>query len=487
MRFNVEEVLNVVGEALSSIDIRIVSVLIDDKWRNVVTAVRLSADTAEAVTNQLQKVIAHHELVHTPVFRIDSEVFPFTEWSSLMSALQQGKLPSSEVEIELDRPIKCSELVGNVQLAYSILRPLPQWPTLEASGNAISTPDPSRNPHNKIHSEHIQRAVSRLGYSSALDAIATLLGLNIGQTVPSFDVFVAVPILAKIRNVAISLNNDEIEATIDCDPRLSGIKVFGSLYGTSGEGRQRISFVPDRESNQLGKRGFLSKAHVTNAVAREYLELKLVHDQLGEVFSHAWPTRDLIPEQFANPLYSVLKEFCPSGTLQGLLSRPHQIRPHKTKPQNEFEQHVAWILGCFGFSTIVLGAHEHWVAKESRVSRGSVDLLAYHPNRRLLLLGACTLNVPKQEDYAQLVSMRAMLLDNWCGDVPFTCDVVMFTGVPGCSDGSDSGILEQFFSTRNNGVVVIDADRLSNAVLLLEERKEEDFLKQFASASLKND
>ena len=32
----------------------------------------------------------------------------------------------------------------------------------------------------------------------------------------------------------------------------------------------------------------------------DHLEVKLVHDELGEVYSHTWRTRDLIPEQYAN-------------------------------------------------------------------------------------------------------------------------------------------------------------------------------------------
>ena len=67
--------------------------------------------------------------------------------------------------------------------------------------------------------------------------------------------------------------------------------------------------------------------------------------------------------------------------------------------RTEFEQHVAWVLGCYGFATIVLGTHEDLVAEETKVKRGSLDLLAYHPIRKLVLLGGCTLNVPKEQDY----------------------------------------------------------------------------------------
>lgn len=50
-RFNVAEVVNVVGKTLSSTDVRAASVLIDSKWQNVMTVVRLSSDSPMSTSN----------------------------------------------------------------------------------------------------------------------------------------------------------------------------------------------------------------------------------------------------------------------------------------------------------------------------------------------------------------------------------------------------------------------------------------------------
>jgi len=86
------------------------------------------------------------------------------------------------------------------------------------------------------------------------------------------------------------------------------------------------------------------------------------------------------------------------------------------------------------------------------------------------------LNVPKEEDYVQLLSVRSMLLEDWKGDLPFSCEAVMFSGVPDCpaqwntSDGDDF----MPFMTGDR-VTVIDANRLAEGIRFLQDRSEEQF------------
>jgi hypothetical protein len=182
-----------------------------------------------------------------------------------------------------------------------------------------------------------------------------------------------------------------------------------------------------------------------------------------------------------NPLYFLLMKFCSPSKLHSLVVRPHSVPPQKTKPQRDFEQHVAWVLGCYGFATIVLGAQEDLVAEQTKIKRASLDLLAYHPLRNLVLLGGCTLNVPKEEDHVQLLSVRAMLLEDWKGDLPFVCEVVMFTAAPECPLRSNPTTWNSFMSLASGDDVRVDANSLSEALALLEERKDEQFFKRFSA------
>ncbi len=446
------------------------------------TVVRLSWDSAVAVSTRVEEIWGKHGTVHTDEFRIDYKVQAFTEWDALLTEFTGGRVRFAETEVEFGRGIDVGGSLGYVQRNHNGLWPEGEWPMLETSVNTISVPDASKNPQYKINAENIQRAVSKTGYSGTLDAMAGLLGSKISHGAPGFDVYVAVPVMAKITGAAVFPSDGLVETGGSCHPALGSFRVFGSSYGGTGEPRERIAFQVEDSQTSDTMRRFTGKGHVPVSKIHEWLEVKFVHDELGEVYSHTWRTRDLIPEQYVNPLYFLLMKFCSPSKLYSLVVRPHSVAPQKTKPQKDFEQHVAWVLGCYGFATIVLGAHEDLVAEQTRVKRASLDLLAYHPVRKLVLLGGCTLNVPKEEDCAQLLSVRAILLEDWKGDLPFSCETVMFTAAPECPVRSNPTILDSFISLPSgNDVRTIDANGLSEALVLLQERKEEQFFKRFTA------
>ncbi len=357
---------------------------------------------------------------------------------------------------------------------------------LEASLQPGSSINAASNPQYRINSETIQRAVSRLGYANSLDAIASLLEAKVSQGTISSDFYVAVPVMAKITGASISPSEGLVETEGKCHLALvPSLRVFGSSYARE-EPKQRISFQLNggTQPNQ-GVQNFVAQGHIAASSIKEHIELKLVHADIGEVHSYSERTRNLVPEQYVNPLYFLLTKFCSPAQLSSLISRPHSVPPQKTKPQRDFEQHVAWLLGCHGFSTIVLGAYEDLIAEKSRVRRASLDLIAHHSTRNLVLFAGCTLNVPKEEDYVQLLSVRAMLLEDWKGDGPFSCEAVMFTAAPDCPAKWNETRSDSLLSALSGDyVTVIDANRLSEALNLLEQRNEESFLQRLGAFEL---
>jgi hypothetical protein len=69
VRFNVAELVRVVAKTLSSIDVPTASVLIEGKWQNVMTVVRLSWDSAVAVSARVEEIWGKHGAVYTDEFR----------------------------------------------------------------------------------------------------------------------------------------------------------------------------------------------------------------------------------------------------------------------------------------------------------------------------------------------------------------------------------------------------------------------------------
>ena len=488
VRLSVEDVVGVVGKMLASIDVRSASGFIDSKWQNVMTVVRLSPHSPADVSNHVLDTFRKHGSIRTPEFRIDQKVIGFQEWNALLAEFTKGQLEFPDVMVEFGGPVGIGGSMGYVQNKYYSLLPLPDWPVLEASLSTVAPTDGSTNPQYRVNSESIQRAVSKAGYSGVFDAINTLLGIKLSQGFSGFDVFIAVPIMARIMDAVVHPGECTVKVSGTWHQTLSLLQVFGSCYGRSGAARERISFTMHDSSSVDDLAKCAWESCVPKLDMYEFLEVRLVHAELGEVYSDTWPIRNLIPEQYVNPLYFLLTQFCSPERLRSLLGRPHSVAPQKTKPQKDFEQHVAWVLACYGFSAIVLGAHEDLFAEQTKVKRGTLDLIAYHPARKLMLLGGCTLNVPKEEDYAQLLSVRAILLEDWKGDLPFACVPVMFTGSPNCPGKSSSVVVDSFIVLPSgDDVKVIDANCLSQALTLIEERKENQFFSRFLGPDLSSE
>jgi hypothetical protein len=476
-RISIEELTRVVGESLNSIDLRTASVRIDNSWHNVLTVLRASATTPEETTKRIEQLWREHGPISTPDFRIDNKIFPFSCWPKITGDFREGRLKFKDVRVECGRSIEVPSLLGNIQTQHNFLFPEEVWPILEVSLQTTSVQDGTRNPQYRIFAEPIQRSVNILGYAGPLDAISALLGARIGAGTISSDIYVSVPVMAKIIGASISVAENHFHINGCCDPALrAGLRVFGYSLGQFEDPRLRT------ELKFSGGNGpsFTASAAFTRRNAIENLEAKLVHSKIGDISWGRWRVRDLLPQVHVNPLYFLLKKFCPQDQLQSLLSRPHFVRSTKRKTQDEFERHIAWLLGCYGFSTVVLGEHEDLFAEDTRLKRGSLDLLAYHPARKLVVLGGCTLNVPKEEDYAGLLSVRSIVLEDWNGDLPFTCHSVMFSGAPDCASQWSRSRFDEFSGfVANDRVTVFDAGQLAEAVQHLQDRNEEEFFASF--------
>jgi hypothetical protein len=249
VRYSVAELVGVVAKTLSSIDARTASVLIEGKWQNVMTVVRLSYDSPVTVSARVEEIWGKHGPVHTDEFRIDYKVLAFTEWAELLAEFGGGQVRFAEAGVEFGRAVDIGASLGYTQSNHNVLWPESEWPALETTVYTSSVPDASKNPQYRINAENIQRAVSKSGYSGTLDAMAGLLGIKISHGAPGFDVYVAVPVMAKVTDAAVFPRDGLVEATGSCHPALGSFRVFGSSYGGTGEPRQRMAFqVEDSQS-----------------------------------------------------------------------------------------------------------------------------------------------------------------------------------------------------------------------------------------------
>jgi hypothetical protein len=161
-----------------------------------------------------------------------------------------------------------------------------------------------------------------------------------------------------------------------------------------------------------------------------------------------------------NRLLMALRAFCKDEVFENSLVRAHSKRPPKMKPSAAFELYVSWLLGLFGWSTVLLGEYEKIVGDETNVERASVDILATSQSQKLVLLVvACTLGTPKHEDFDNLRHAREILLREYFGETFAQIIPVVFTTVMG---GAKYDYIEDPVT-----IAIVDADRLKELFALV--------------------
>lgn len=194
--------------------------------------------------------------------------------------------------------------------------------------------------------------------------------------------------------------------------------------------------------------------------ANEYILTHKDVDGLWDKRVHQWTVRFELPVEHSasiataerNILLSALRVFCNEAELESLLVDPHNTKPRKLGIAPGFELHVAWLLSLFGFSAILLGDYERLVAPETKAERGSLDILAAHQGRKVLLVVACTMNPPKPEEFSNVRNVREIVLrDAGFAGTDVRVIPVMFTATRGGPLCDRNG---------TECVPIVDADRL---------------------------
>lgn len=197
------------------------------------------------------------------------------------------------------------------------------------------------------------------------------------------------------------------------------------------------------------------------------LEIKVAHEIIGELYTFQCAIWRLIPEAEQNVLLAALTRFCPQPRLQELLTKPYEQRPKRLKESSAFELHVSWVLSMCGFSVVVLGEYERLLAEQTTVERASVDILAAGPNRRSLLVAACTIGTPREEDFVNVVHACEILHREVFQQTSVAVFPIIFTGAVGIPSYREIG---------GWVVPIVDTDRMNIVVELLQLRTERLFL-----------
>jgi hypothetical protein len=263
-----------------------------------------------------------------------------------------------------------------------------------------------------------------------------------------------------------SVGNQAIEINVKAERNLEGI----NLRWATVSGKMIPKTLPlELVGEDLGFKIFRAAPNLKDAKRDDEFSCTLTHDKLPVIDEISGGLKNYLPTREANPLLVCLKQFWNMENFYQQIERPHEIQPKKRRPQaqHEFQQSVVHLLTLAGFQAIDLGEEEVLRAPGSKVERGTLDLLAYYAPSKLLLLGACTLAPPKQEDIDRLLETQAILRGSFSEDTTIRFIPMIFSA-------------QQKEAESSGEVRILNSKKLSALAKLVREGNEDRFLNSFS-------
>lgn len=420
VQVSLEQVLSALKESLQSIDLR-AAVIHAGNYENVFTGIRVSSRSASEVEDRHRRLLESLGPGEAGSFEVLYGALPFSCIDEVLQELQQGTLTIADKKISLSRGINVSsELRGDIQRNHGLVR---HWGSVPNSAFLSSRQLDIPKDRSGLLAD-IRRV---LGVRSVGGSIDAFLELNdAGRSSVHFFTYVEMP--ARITHV--SLAGRTLKTEIAVDKRFGRLRLCANLYASSG-GRLLESQFPDFQlvSDHGPSLQFRTEAVFGSIHDSDFLECVLTHEQLPEIDEVNGRALELMQAEERNPLLESLRKFWDINKLYEQAVQPFLTKRTKVDvgPQDVFQKAIARLLNLAGFQAIDLERQDRIYHAETKVERATLDLLAYHPSEKILLLGACTIGVPKTEDYEKLLHAREIFKASLTPEIPIYIAPVLFT------------------------------------------------------------
>jgi hypothetical protein len=472
-------VLADVGVTYRSIDVRIVAYRIGAKWYSLIMIVRFSELDQVALESKISELWGRLTNIQHERFRILKATYAYDDRQHLFDMFKSGICTIGELCIRLGRTVDLLSDMGWIKNP-GFGDPLCCWPHLEVQGNRGQWTGEEATTHEiqaAVNDADVRRYLSTRGYDSPSEAIALFLGLRQNNlTSFSSEIYTWAPIFAKIASPTWNADHS-VTIAYKADPLIKGHLWLTAKISEEDSEQRRLTL----SSPVPGETEWDMAVRTEPATEKARIDATLVHNNLGIIANSAFFVRGLIPVKDVNPMWHLLQRFCSIEEFARLLATPGAAKDSPNMPQRLFELRISWVLAAYGFSCFVLGPHEYLRDPGVRLERGSLDLLAFHETKRVLLLGSCKTNAPKESDYDNLVNVRALLIDDLEGADSFETHMVIFTAA------AETRLYKKLETSASGWfpriIPIFDANRLRVAMDALERQQTNWFFEQLTPAN----
>jgi hypothetical protein len=367
------------------------------------TGIRISSRPVEAVKRHYAELEADFGKRGIDGFKVLLQAVPFTELGTISDSLRQARITVEGEQIPLSQSLSFDDLQGRIERHHQLIPSADgdAWPAFYWSGGDGSA---------AYHQQDVTAAIrGRLGLRSVEELINAFLEVK-GSSSFALDSFIYVEMPAKIMSVRAV--GQTVDIRLAAENNVAGLHLFLSRRTSNAitlVQHQELVLIP------VGNEGlyslFQARASLSSANHDDVISCVLTHDGVPELDEETGRLGHFMPRAEKNPLLECLKQFWDVSQLYQQIERPYttSVKSYQERPQDAFQKSVARLLSLAGFQAIDLERQDKLRDSETKVERATVDILAYHEKRKILLLGACTIRPPKAEDFDKLLHVQAIL------------------------------------------------------------------------------
>ena len=376
--------LKVLGKAYSSIDLRFLSVKVDDKLLCSHGAIRFTHKTTDEVRGEhevLEERLGSREIEEAKILM---DVYAFDKWHTLKRQFEAGKIQIDGASLDFLSVIPLKKIRRSSEILAT--EESKEWEIIQFFYDFTTDAN--------VHASNILQQIDfgKGGCRYGEDFAQAWLRMNLNYQIPR--IAFALPLYVRISGAEPSIENT-LKVHVKCHKKLLPLTLQSSTY------KRNIEWPFERNNASLK----ISNASISGDFA--YLEtpigftygwehdvyLVLVHEEIGKLIDYGKASIGYIEsrkKELEAPPLGILSEF--AGDFVKLLLQPSEFK----NPDLVFERTVHWLFTIAQFEAYWLkGADQLKIG--GGFSPGGADILVCDSESKLYFLVNCTLNPPSSE------------------------------------------------------------------------------------------
>lgn len=420
-----EQLVEELSVLYSKVDLRLACFRRGDEWINYATSIRFFHTGPTTVPLAEPIVTRQFRTFHTGGTMED-------DWKDFQRSIASGTIQLQDdlaVSMQLATSLESLNCNLTKYSSYFIEREWPQY------NGAINRRDAGPNQETM---DQASFDVRKLGYRDIYQAISNCLQVYFDQSMNAgYDIFVCLPVYAKINSIA--FDGSTLTSALSFHDRLDGARLIvqllpGEGWGArSGPPKETVELtLKSSEAEKLGdsinRVTFSSK--LQQASINDFIDFRLLFGGLVlDEESQQQVSRLLLkhPNKLFGvefPLMWVLDRFCSVDSLSKQLLSPEKVK----RSGKVFERAVSWLLASSGvFCVLKLDEFEKLTIKDTKFTKGTVDLLAFAPAYSVIYVISCTVTLPQDKDIAGIMECADYLTKEIFGNRPIKLQPALVT------------------------------------------------------------